>query len=112
MAPLVSHLRAQGIIEAVAYHQNEVFEAAVTFARTEGILPAPETAHAIKACMDEAVRCRQQKRADLLVFNFSGHGHFDLSAYDRYLAGELRDYAFPQVQMEAALADVPEVDLD
>ena len=76
----------------MAYHQNPVFEAAVLFAHTEGIIPAPETAHAIKAAIDEAMRCKETGEAKCIVFNFSGHGHFDLAAYDAYLAGELEDF--------------------
>jgi len=109
MAPLISFLVAKKVIDAVAYHQTEVFEAAVTFARTEGILPAPETAHAIKATIDHAVRCRQTKREEVILLNFSGHGHFDLAAYDGYLSGKLPDYAYPAEAIEKALADVPVV---
>lgn len=91
MAPLVSHLVKLGVIEAVAYPQKPVFEAAVTFARTEGIIPAPETAHAIRAVIDEALACKESGEEKTILFNFSGHGHFDLSAYDAYLEGRMEN---------------------
>jgi tryptophan synthase beta chain len=109
MAPLVSLLYDQKIIDAVAYHQVPVFEAAVTFAQAEGIVPAPETAHAIKAAIDEAKRCTQTKEEKVIVFNFSGHGHFDLQAFESYFAGQLRNYEYPQEKVEAALKHVPDV---
>jgi tryptophan synthase beta chain len=109
MSPLVSLLRKLGVLEAVSYRQNEVFAAAVTFARTEGICPAPETAHAIKATVDEALRCKASGTSACLVFNLSGHGHFDLSSYDKYLAGELEDYELPQSTIDAALKELPQV---
>jgi tryptophan synthase beta chain len=91
MAPMVSHLVKLGVVEAVAYPQKSVFEAAVTFARTEGIIPAPETAHAIRAAIDEAIACREAGVSKTILFNFSGHGHFDLSAYDAYLEGRMEN---------------------
>jgi tryptophan synthase beta chain len=109
MAPLVSLLHDQKIIDAVAYHQVPVFEAAVTFARAEGIVPAPETAHAIKAAIDEAKRCAQSKEEKVIVFNFSGHGHFDLQAFESYFAGQLRNYEYPREKVKAALKHVPDV---
>jgi tryptophan synthase beta chain len=109
MAPLVSLLSDQKVIEAVAYHQIPVFEAAVTFARTEGIVPAPETAHAIKAAIDEAKRCAQTGEEQVIVFNFSGHGHFDLAAFESFFAGDLQNYEYPQEKVEEALKHVPEV---
>ncbi|RLJ71588.1 tryptophan synthase beta chain [Hydrogenivirga caldilitoris] len=90
-APLVCKLYDLGYIDAVAYKQTEVFEAAVTFARTEGIIPAPESSHAIKAAIDEAIRCKETGEEKVILFNLSGHGYFDLSAYDKYLRGELED---------------------
>jgi tryptophan synthase beta chain len=92
-APAASQLLLDGIIEAVAHHQKACFEAAVLFARTEGVIAAPETAHAIKAVVDEAVRCKEEGTSRTVLFNLSGHGHFDMSAYDAYFAGELQDYA-------------------
>ena len=90
-SPIVSLLVKEGLVEARAYHQVEVFEAAVTFARTEGFVPAPETSHAVKAVIDEAVKCRESGEPKCIFFNFSGHGYLDLSAYDDYLAGKLND---------------------
>ncbi len=107
MAPLISALVDQGLIEAAAYPQRSVFEAAVSFARIEGILPAPEAAHAIQAVMDEAVRCRESGEERTLLFNLSGHGHFDLSAYDRYLKGEMQEDLPPSMEFTPALASQP-----
>lgn len=90
-APIISLLVKEGVMEARAYHQVEVFEAAVAFARTEGIIPAPETAHAIKAVIDEAVKCRESGESKCIFFNFSGHGLLDLAAYDEYLSNRLSD---------------------
>ncbi|SNZ13603.1 TrpB-like pyridoxal phosphate-dependent enzyme [Hydrogenobacter hydrogenophilus] len=90
-APLVCKLYHLGHIEAVAYKQTEVFKAAITFARTEGIVPAPESSHAIKAAIDEALKCKETGEEKVILFNLSGHGYFDLSAYDKYLRGELED---------------------
>ncbi len=105
MAPIISLLVKKGIIEAKAYAQNPVFEAGVEFSRSEGYLPAPETAHAIKCVIDEA-RNNQDK---CIVFNYSGHGHFDLSAYDAYLEGKLEDFAYPKERIEEALHKIPKV---
>lgn len=91
MAPLVSHLYKLGLIEAVAYPQTKVFEAAVTFARTEGIIPAPESAHAVRAAIDEAIRAREAGEKKVILFNLSGHGLLDLTAYEAYLSGSLQD---------------------
>lgn len=90
-APLVCKLYDLGYISAVAYRQTEVFEAALTFARTEGIVPAPESSHAIRKAIDEALRCKETGEEKVILFNLSGHGYFDLSAYDKYLRGELED---------------------
>jgi tryptophan synthase beta chain len=92
MAPMVSHLHKLGLIEAVAYPQQDIFEAAITFARTEGIIPAPESSHAIKAAMDEAVAAREEGKKRVIVFNLSGHGLLDLSAYENHLAGGTQSY--------------------
>jgi len=91
MAPLVSHLYDLDLIDAVAYSQSKVFEAAVLFARTEGIVPAPEAAHAIRAVVDEAAKAREEGRKKVILFNLSGHGLLDLASYDAYLSGHLRD---------------------
>jgi len=91
MAPLVSHLYDLDLIDAVAYGQSKVFEAALLFARTEGIVPAPEAAHAIRAVVDEAAKAREEGRKKVILFNLSGHGLLDLASYDAYLSGRLRD---------------------
>ena len=108
-SPIISSLYDQGIIEAVAYHQNPVFEAAVQFAQTEGIIPAPETAHAIRASIDEALRAKESGQKETILINFTGHGHFDLAAFDSYLAGKLEDYEYPREQIEKALKELPKV---
>ncbi len=105
-SPLVSALHAQGLIESVAFPQLEVFEAALLFARTEGIIPAPETSHAIKAACDTA---RRAKKGACIVFNFSGHGFLDLSSYDKYMEGSLKNYAYPLQEIRRALKDLPRV---
>ncbi len=109
MAPLVSAVYDQGLIEAVAVPQNPTFAAAVQFARTEGILPAPESAHAIRVAIDEALRCKAEDKARTIVFGLSGHGHFDLTAYQRYLSGQLEDYEYPAQQVAEAMACLPKV---
>ncbi len=108
-APSLCLLYDEGGIEAQAYHQNPVFEAAVLFARTEGIVPAPETAHAVKSAIDEALKCKETGEEKCIVFNLSGHGHFDLAAFDSYLAGELEDYEYPEAKIKEALSELPEV---
>jgi tryptophan synthase beta chain len=110
MAPLISALVQGGYIEPRAYTQNAAFESAVLFARTEGIVPAPETAHAIRAAVDEAVKCKETGEPKVILFNFSGHGHFDLAAYDAYLGGELPDYEYPEAAIAEALAELPKVE--
>jgi tryptophan synthase beta chain len=105
-SPLLSHLVNQGYIDAKAYTQLPVFEAAVQFARTEGILPAPESSHAIRAAMDEALEARAEGRPRVILFCLSGHGHFDLSAYENYLSGNLRDYEYPGVDIAKAMAGI------
>ncbi|MGH2511128.1 MAG: TrpB-like pyridoxal phosphate-dependent enzyme [Candidatus Limnocylindrales bacterium] len=107
MAPLVSLLKDHGDIEARAIHQGAAFAAAVAFARSEGIVPAPESAHAIRVAMDEALAAKATGQKQVILFNLSGHGHFDLSAYERYLAGTLEDYEYSPD--EAALANLPKV---
>lgn len=107
MAPLISHLYELGVMEAVAYPQNPVFEAAVTFARVQGILPAPEPSHAIRAAIDEAIRCREAGEAKTILFNLCGHGHFDLTAYDNYLGNRLPDFVYPEERVKDALTRLP-----
>ncbi|RLA94264.1 MAG: TrpB-like pyridoxal phosphate-dependent enzyme [Deltaproteobacteria bacterium] len=109
-APVLCLLVKKGVVEAVAYRQNAVFEAAVTFARTEGIVPAPETAHAIEAVIDEALKCKETGQERTIVFNFSGHGHFDMSAYDQYFSGKLEDYELPEEEIKRALGELPTVE--
>jgi pyridoxal-phosphate dependent TrpB-like enzyme len=108
-SPLVSQLFHEKLIEAVAVPQRATFEAGVQFARAEGIIPAPESNHAIRACIDEALRCKVSGEAKTLLFNLSGHGHFDMSAYDRYFAGELEDYDYPKEAVAASLARLPKI---
>jgi tryptophan synthase beta chain len=109
MSPLVSLLKDHGDIEARSIHQRASFEAGVTFARAEGILPAPEPTHAIRVAMDEALAAKEAGEARVILFNLCGHGHFDLSAYERYLDGSLEDYEYPLEKVEAALAGLPKV---
>jgi tryptophan synthase beta chain len=109
MAPLICELHARGHIEAQAYPQTGVFEAAIQFARTEGIIPAPESSHAILAAIEEARAADEAGEERVILFNLSGHGHFDLAAYEQYLSGRLQDYAYPEEMVRAALASVPRV---
>jgi tryptophan synthase beta chain len=109
-APLLSKLVKEGYIEAVAYRQNDVFAAARFFAETEGIIVAPESAHGIKGVIDEALRCKKEGEEEVILFNNSGHGHFDLAAYDAYLDGRLEDYEYPLDMIEKSLAKVPKVE--
>jgi tryptophan synthase beta chain len=109
MAPVMSQLHEEGIVEAQAFHQNGVFEAAVLFARHEGILPAPETAHAIRAAIDEALKAKEAGQERVILFNLSGHGHFDMQAYDAYLSGQLQDYEYPADAVAAAQQRLPQV---
>ena len=109
MAPLVSLLYDHKLIEARAYAQIGCFEAALQFARTEAIVPAPESSHAIRAAIDEALAARAAGEKRVIVFNLSGHGHFDMGSYDAYLAGKLVDYEYPTAQVQAALAELPKV---
>jgi len=108
---LVSQLYNEGLIEAVAVPQLATFEAGLAFARSEGIIPAPESNHAIRACIDEAMQCKESGEPKTLLFNLSGHGHFDMAAYDSYFRGELGDYAFPEEEINKALARLPKVAL-
>ncbi|NQT13898.1 MAG: pyridoxal-phosphate dependent enzyme, partial [Planctomycetes bacterium] len=110
MAALVSFGIDLGLIEPAAFHQTECFEAAQQFAATEGVIPAPETSHAIRAVINEAVRCREEGKEECIVFNFSGHGLCDMAAYDKYLAGELEDFAYPQEKIAAAIAELPTIE--
>jgi tryptophan synthase beta chain len=108
-SPIVSHLYKEGIIEAVALHQKECFEAALLFARTEGIIPAPESSHAIRQAIIEAERCKAEGKKEVIVFNLSGHGHFDMMSYDRYLTGKMEDYEYPTEAIADSLKLLPKV---
>ncbi len=107
---LVSQLYHEKLIEAVAVHQVETFDAGVKFAQAEGIIPAPESCHAIRAVIDDALRCKESGEPQTLFFNLSGHGHFDMASYDKYLSGELHNYEYPQAAIEDALAHLPKVE--
>ncbi|KPK08484.1 MAG: tryptophan synthase subunit beta [Betaproteobacteria bacterium SG8_39] len=107
MAPLVSHCKELGLLEAVAYHQKECFAAGVQFARTEGILPAPEANHAVKGAIDEALRCKKEGKSQVILFNLCGHGHFDMQAYMDYFAGKLVDQNYDEAELAMALAGLP-----
>jgi len=109
MSPLISHLCDAGIVEARAVYQQAIFEAAMLFARTEGILPAPEPTHAIKVTIDEALKCKESGESKVILFNLCGHGHFDLFAYEAHLSGKLEDYAYPQAEIEKAIAGLPQL---
>ncbi len=109
MSPLVSQLHELGLIEARAYHQTGCFAAGVEFARAEGILPAPEANHAVKAALDEALRCKEEGQAKTILFNLCGHGHFDMSAYKDYFSGSLRDEEYDEGELAMALAGLPAV---
>jgi tryptophan synthase beta chain len=109
MAPLISALHNTGYIEAVAVHQNPAFAAAVQFAQTEGIVPAPEPAHAIRVAIDQALDAKARGEKRVILFNLSGHGNLDLAAYEQYLSGKLQDYEYPAEEVAAALAHLPKV---
>jgi len=109
MAPIICHLAKLGFVEARAEYQIPTFKAAVQFARTEGIIPAPEPAHAIKVVIDEALKCKESGEKKNILLALSGHGHFDLGAYDKYLSGELEDYEYPKEKVEEALKQLPQV---
>ncbi|MDH3249924.1 MAG: TrpB-like pyridoxal phosphate-dependent enzyme [Acidimicrobiia bacterium] len=107
MSPLVSHIYEKGLVEAESIHQNECFDAAVTFAKTEGILPAPEPTHAIAAAIREAERAKETGEETVILTALCGHGHFDLKSYEAYLAGDLVDYDYPEEKVRAAMENVP-----
>jgi len=109
MAPIISHLYKLGLVEARAEHQLGTFEAGITFARTEGILSAPEPMHAIRVTIDEALKCRESGEAKTILLAHSGHGHVDMAAYDAYLSGKLTDYEYPEEKVKEALASLPQV---
>ncbi|MFO1263809.1 MAG: TrpB-like pyridoxal phosphate-dependent enzyme [Rhodoferax sp.] len=109
MAPLVSHCKELGLLEAVAYNQVECFEAGVLFARNEGIVPAPESNHAIKGAIEEALRCKREGKAETILFCLSGHGHFDMASYQKFFAGELSDESYNESELQASLQGLPKV---
>jgi tryptophan synthase beta chain len=109
MAPLVSLLQELGLIHSRALTQTSCFDAGIQFARTEGILPAPEANHAVRGAMDEALRCKAEGTARTILFNLCGHGHFDMQAYIDYQAGKLADHTYDEAELDAALADLPKV---
>jgi tryptophan synthase beta chain len=109
MSPLLSHMKELGLLEAVAYHQTECFKAGVTFARAEGIVPAPEANHAVKGAIEEALRCKREGKAETILFNLCGHGHFDMQAYIDYTQGKLVDQNYDEAELAMALAGLPSV---
>ena len=109
MAPIICHLHKLGFVEARAVNQLATFEAGVQFARTEGIISAPETNHAIRVTIDEALKCKESGESKTILLAHSGHGHFDMAAYDAYLAGKLVDYEYPEEKVKEALTHLPEV---
>jgi len=109
MAPIICHLHNLGIVEARAVHQLETFQAGVDFARTEGIISAPETNHAIRVTIDEALKCKETGEAKTILLAHSGHGHVDMAAYEAFFAGQLKDYAYPKESIEESLSHLPKV---
>ena len=109
MASSICELYRHKIIEARAVQQKATFEAGVLFARTEGIVPAPEAAHAVRGAIDEAIRCREEGKSEVIAFNLCGHGHFDMTSYERYLTGKLEDYELPQEEIDRAQSELPQV---
>ena len=109
MAPMVSHLKELGLIEATAYHQIACFEAGVMFARAEGIVPAPEANHAVRGAINEALRCKAEGKSEVILFNLCGHGHFDMTAYTNYFAGKLTDQSYSEEELAMALSGLPSV---
>jgi tryptophan synthase beta chain len=109
MASSICEIYRNKLIEARAVQQLATFEAGVLFARAEGIVPAPEAAHAVRGAIDEAIRCREEGKAETIAFNLCGHGHFDMASYERYFAGKLDDYELPQAEIDRAVAELPTV---
>jgi tryptophan synthase beta chain len=109
MAPIVSHLVKLGLVEARAVPQLATFEAGVQFARTEGFISAPETNHAIRVVIDEALKCKAEGKSKVILLAHSGHGHFDMAAYDQYLSGKLQDYDYPEDLVKQSLKDLPKI---
>ena len=109
MAPLVSAMADAGMIESRSYNQTECFDAAMLFASTEGIIPAPEPSHAVKAAIDEALLCKETGEEKSILFHLCGHGHLDMSAYDNYFSGNMVDYALPEEEIAKAMESVPQI---
>ncbi len=109
MAPIISHLYKLGLIEAQAAHQTAIFKAGIQFARTEGIITAPEACHDIKVAIDEAIKCKESGEAKTILIAHSGHGHFDLASYAKYLSGELTDYSYPEEDVRKAMNELPKL---
>jgi tryptophan synthase beta chain len=110
MAPIICHLHKLGFVEAVAVPQTKIFEAGVQFARTEGIITGPEPCHDLRVAIDEALKCKKEGKSKTILIAHSGHGHFDLAAYDSYLSGKLTDYAYPEEEVRKAMAGLPKVE--
>ena len=108
-SPLVSQLYHEGLIEAIAVPQLATFEAGVLFAHSEGIIPAPESCHAIRGAIDEALRCKRAGEPRTILINLTGHGHFDMASYDRYFAGELEDFEYPEAAIRDSLQRLPKI---
>jgi tryptophan synthase beta chain len=111
MAPIICHLHKLGFVEARAVPQTKVFDAGIQFARTEGIITAPEPCHDLRVAIDEALKCKEEGKSKTILIAHSGHGHFDLSAYEKYMSGELVDYAYPEEEVRKAQAELPQVSL-
>ena len=111
MAPIICHLHRLGFVEAQAVPQTKVFDAGMLFARTEGIISAPEPCHDLMVAIDEALKCKEEGKSKTILIAHSGHGHFDLSAYEKYMSGELVDYAYPEEEVRKAQAELPQVSL-
>jgi predicted alternative tryptophan synthase beta-subunit len=109
MAPTICHLHKEGLVEAVAVPQTAAFAGGVQFARTEGIISGPEPCHNVRVGIDEALKCKESGEAKTILICHSGHGHFDLSAYEKYLSGQLEDYVYPQEEVTKAQAELPQV---
>ena len=109
MSPLVSHIYELGMMEAISIGQTECFESAIKFAKTEGIIPAPEPTHAIAAAIREAEACKESGEEKVILTALCGHGHFDMAAYDKFLGGEIVDYDYPEEKIAKAMEQIPEV---
>ena len=109
MSPLISHVYELGLMEAVSKTQRECFEAGIRFARTEGIVPAPEPTHALAACIEEALRCKETGESKVILTALCGHGHLDMAAYGSYLAGQMVDHELSDEALKAAAASLPKV---